>query len=145
MTQDDELDILPTEAIAARVRKLREQQGMSAQRLGERLQEVGLPWNRSVVANLESGRRPNVSVEEWLALAYVLQVAPLNLLLPIDDEMTPYFCAPTYAVSVHRVREWIRGEAPLEGQDPRIYFSEVPLKEWHVTRPAGSEADDGDR
>ena len=57
-----------------------------------------MDWTRIVVTKLETGRRQSVSVEELLALAYVLNVAPVHLLVPWDDDAalpghSPCHCA----------------------------------------------------
>jgi len=86
-----------------------------------------------VVTKLETRRRKSITVEELLALAYVLDVAPVYLLLPVDDERAPYAYTPDRTAEVWRVREWVRGHpyaaAPaigLGGVDRRGYLSEVP-------------------
>lgn len=89
---------------------------------------VGVRWDRSIVANLENGRRATVSVEELLALAYVLDVAPVHLVVPLDDGQ--FHVTPEWATNADRAREWFRGQHPLPSTDPRIFFSEVPLDEW---------------
>lgn len=118
----------PTSTVRARVKQLRRRKGYTAAQLGERLAELGVPWNRSVVANFESGRRPAVSVHELLALALVLDVAPVNLLVPLADE--PYQLAPDRTEGADAVRAWVRGEQPLPGAPPesvRTFYAEVPL------------------
>jgi hypothetical protein len=87
---------------------------------------VGVPWDRSIVANFETGRRAGVSVEEMLALADVLGVAPVYLMLPIDDEEALVAVTPTRAAKTYQVREWIRGRMHLRGQDGRRYHTQVP-------------------
>jgi transcriptional regulator with XRE-family HTH domain len=57
--------------------------GMSAQQLSTACKELGHPIARSVIANLESGRRSNVSVAEMLILATALNVPPATLLFPV--------------------------------------------------------------
>ncbi len=44
------------------------------------MNERGIPWNRTTVAKLETGRRETVTVQELLALALVLNVPPVWLL-----------------------------------------------------------------
>lgn len=127
--QDDIKGVM--DAVRARVKELRGRKGWSGAELGKKLSALGVPWNRSVVANFESGRRPAVSVQELLALAYVLDVAPVNLLVPLDSE--PYRITPEGA-DVHSsgdVWRWIRGEQPLPGATAageRIYFAEAPTQ-----------------
>lgn len=125
----------PTSVIAARVRSLRQRHGWSADQLAERMTAAGVPWSRIIVTKLETGRRPSVSVEEMLALALVLGVAPVHLVVPTTgDEADPYEVAPGRPVAAWEAREWIRGRMPLQqlGQDARVYFSEVPAEEFRI-------------
>lgn len=131
----------PHEVIASRVRALRKGRGWSAERLAKEMSKVGVPWERMVVTKLETGRRKSITVEELLALAYVLDVAPVYLLLPVDDERAPYAYTPDRTAEVWQVREWVRGHpyaaAPatgLGGVDRRRYLTEVPDVE--ITYPS---------
>jgi transcriptional regulator with XRE-family HTH domain len=117
----------PTSVIAARVRALRKDRGWSAERLADAMREVGVPFDKTVVANLETGRRRFVTVQELLALAVVLGVAPTHLLVPLDDE-TPYALTPHRAGTAAQARAFVRGEDPLD-LDPTTYFTEVPKSE----------------
>lgn len=129
MTQEP---LTPHRAVAERMRALRTGRGWSAQKLAEEMSKIGIKWDRSIVANLEYGRRHTVSVEEWLALAFVLSVAPIHLLVPTvgEEDMTLYALTPSTNSVPAYVRAWIRGQTPVGGQDPRRYFSEVPEAEW---------------
>lgn len=118
----------PTEVIARRVTELRQRKGMTRQELGERLTErTGVDWNRFTVSSLENGKRQNVTVVELLALARVLDVAPINLLVPLEN--VDFQVTPNEAVSTTSARDWIRGFIPLPGTDRRIFRSEIPLDE----------------
>jgi transcriptional regulator with XRE-family HTH domain len=111
------------------VKELRGRKGWSGAELGEHLSRLGIPWNRSVVANFESGRRPAVSVQELIALAVVLDVAPVNLLVPLDSEPYRLTSAGTEPFSSGEVWRWMRGQQPLTGTSAagaRIYFAEAP-------------------
>lgn len=89
--------------------------------------EVGVSWDRSIVANLENGRRASVSVEELLALAYVLNVAPIHLLVPSGDQSEPYVYLPNgWAANREVVRAWIAGRRPMHGQDFNRFVAAVP-------------------
>lgn len=103
---------------------------------------VGVPWDRSTVANLENGRRATVSVEELFVLAYVLSVAPVHLVVPLvdADDKTQYRVTPAVATTrAALVRAWIRGEAPFgEDIDVKRYFAEVPDSEW--VRPTAASS-----
>jgi transcriptional regulator with XRE-family HTH domain len=129
----------PTAVIAKRVRELRARRGWSAQRLADELNAVGVSWDRSIVANLENGRRQTVSVEEWLALSYVLDVAPINLLVPVRDNRS-FAVVPEPRIDDEHARDgvvlagdarqWVVGKEPLPGTDLRVYYSEVPETEF---------------
>ncbi|WP_161801637.1 helix-turn-helix domain-containing protein [Micromonospora sp. RV43] len=122
----------PHQTIAARVKQLRKGRGWSAQHLADQMAAEGIAWDRSIVANLENGRRASVSVEEFLVLAFVLDVAPVHLLVPVDaEETTPYRVVPErLPAGSWFVRAWFRGRTPIGGVDPKRYFAEVPDIEW---------------
>lgn len=120
----------PVDTIRRRVKELRRRSGMTAAELAEQLDALGVPWNRSIVANFEGGRRPTVSVVEWLALARVLNVAPVHLLVPPDAEPNdPYQVTPVDTVHVKDARHWIRGYEPLSGSNRRDFHREEPREE----------------
>lgn len=113
----------PVDTVRRRVKELRGRKGWTGAELGERMTQLGVPWDRSIVANFENGRRQSVTVSEAFALALVFEVAPVNLLVPLDDR--PYRITPERTEPSLEVRAWIRGQAPLPGMDPRLYFTEV--------------------
>jgi transcriptional regulator with XRE-family HTH domain len=115
--------------IAERVRQLREARGLTAARLAERMTEEGVKWDRSVVANLENGRRASVTVEELFALAYVLEVAPVHLVIPLDADGWIHI-TPELSTTNEQARAWIRGTVALLGVDERKFYSEVPEGEF---------------
>ncbi|MFC5753385.1 helix-turn-helix domain-containing protein [Actinomadura rugatobispora] len=122
-----EVDVA-TAFLAAHVRALRDRNGWSAERLAEEMTKVGVPWGRLVVTKLENGKRQAVSVTEWLALAYVFQVSPMHLLIPLHDMEYPV--TPKHMEGTRAVRSWIRGEHELDGMDARIFASYVPEHEF---------------
>lgn len=71
--------------VARRVRDLRDERGMSAQKLSDACTELGHPIHRSVLANLENGRRGTLDVCELFVIARALGVAPAALLVGGDD------------------------------------------------------------
>ena len=75
VTQNDDWPARVAATVAREVRRYRESQRpkMSAQQLADRTAELGAPIPRSVLANLESGRRETVSVAEILVLAAALE------------------------------------------------------------------------
>jgi transcriptional regulator with XRE-family HTH domain len=76
--------------VASQVRRYRRERKVSGQKLCEKMSELGLDFPRSVLANLETGRRETVTVAELIVLAKALEVAPLELLIPAGGvEMLP--------------------------------------------------------
>ena len=71
-------------AVASQVRQYRRERKMSGQKLCDKMAGLGLEFPRSVLANLESGRRGTVSVAELIIFAQALDVAPADLLIPPD-------------------------------------------------------------
>lgn len=92
----------------------------------------------AVVANIETGRRSDdgarrrrVSVEELMVLAFALDVSPMVLLLPIDEPVTAKVAiTATASTSLMEARFWIRGQAPLRGQDAQTFYTEIPHDEY---------------
>jgi len=117
----------PTATIARQVQTLRRRKGWNSAQLGDALTQHGIRWDRHIVASLESGRRKGVSVTELLALAFVLDVAPVNLLLPVGGGR--YQVLPNRVEDSGAVLDWVRGRRPLPGTDERTFFAEVPLSE----------------
>lgn len=133
----------PSAIVSKRVAELRKKRGWSAQKLADACADQGMPeLNRSVIANIESHRRKTVTLEEMTVLALVLDVAPVNLFVPIDESeeyLEQYAVTPDTWVSVSEVRNWVRGDASLVGQDPRTYFSEVPREDFSAVKPSDDD------
>lgn len=115
----------PHQLVAERLKQLRKARGWSAQKLADALVAAGVPWDRSVVAKFENGRRATLTLEEVYALAYVLEVAPVNLMTATDLGGPPVEVVPGLAVSSEDAREWIRGRKPVGDQDVDTYFSKI--------------------
>lgn len=101
-------EMTPTQAIAAQVRRLRNEYGWSAQRLADELTSIDVTWDRMVVVNLELGRRASVSVMELLALAHVFEVPVFSLLAPLGQEAKVQVI-PGLAVEPHDLALWFTG------------------------------------
>lgn len=85
MSQPESLS--PTQIVAARVKQFRTAHGWSARELAERCAEAGAPHlERSILANLENGRRKTVTIDEVLVLAWVLGVPAAMLFIPLGTE-----------------------------------------------------------
>ena len=107
MTQPDWSARL-VKVIAGEVRRRRVACGMSAQQLADACDKIGYPIPRSVLANLESGRRETISVPELLVLAHALDVAPILLLFPLGIEDVAEVRPGTWA-STWDAAEWFAG------------------------------------
>ncbi|MBO0917504.1 helix-turn-helix domain-containing protein [Streptomyces laculatispora] len=112
-------------SIAAEVRRHRQAQGLSAQQLSDRCAAIGMPIQRSVLANLESGRRTTVTVAEVLVLAHALGVPPGVLMFPVGHESQSESLPGGY-MEPYAAVEWISGRVFID-QDVSDEFFETPL------------------
>ncbi|WP_091465372.1 helix-turn-helix domain-containing protein [Paenarthrobacter nitroguajacolicus] len=71
--------------VGKNIQKARKEASMSAQDLSNGCEEAGYLIPRSTIANIESGRKETVSLQELTVIAYVLGVPPLMLIFyPYD-------------------------------------------------------------
>lgn len=122
-----------SDLVASRIRDARKRRGWSADQLAEQCARAGLPVTRSVLANIESGRksadgtrRRDVTVDELLGLAAVLDVSPTYLLgLSRETGASPAVAvtSTTVITDPDLLTQWIRGDQPLPNGDARTYFS----------------------
>lgn len=96
-----------TRLIMNAVRSARMAKDWSAERLASEMTAVGVPWNEHIIVNLEHGRRRSLRVHEWLALAYVLEAEPLDLLVPATSR---YPVTPDTMVTRPIAKAWVKGE-----------------------------------
>jgi hypothetical protein len=131
-----------SDLIGQQVNILRKKRRWSLRRLAEECKARGVDLGENALENIEYARkakrtrRRQVTVDEWLALAYVLDVAPIHLLIPPD---VPAEIAITPEVAAHALvaRHWVRGTSALPGQDSLIYYGEVPNEELFRNRQLG--------
>lgn len=126
------------QVVADRTKQYRNWRGWKQPELAERLQRAGLTgWNRSVVANFESGRRTVLSIDELLVLAYVLGVPPVMLFVPLgeDDE---FMVTPLVATETESVLLWINGKMSRPDSVTELPGSRQPeagdAQIWHRAR-----------
>lgn len=98
-------DLDPRETIGQRVAKYRRLQGWSAQKLAD---ESGL--TRSVITNIENGRREDLTVNELLAISVALGMAGIAIMLPIDRPFGVVEIAGTQ-IEVESLRSTFAGES----------------------------------
>jgi transcriptional regulator with XRE-family HTH domain len=116
----------PALVITQQMRELRRAREWSAQRLGDEMTAAGVPWDRAIIANLESGRRRTITIDEWLTLAAVLGVAPLHLLVPVDDA-ADFPATPQTTLPADVARAWITGDDPCGLADGRWWARHRPF------------------
>lgn len=96
--------------IAGEIKRCRDDRGMSGQQLADACESLGHPVPRSVIANLESGRRETITVPELFVLAQALGVPPLRLLVPLGYADTVEILPGTEVLTTDALR-WLRGDA----------------------------------
>lgn len=104
----------PSEGIGKRLARYRRIAGLSARELSER---AGYGLTRGVIANIESGRKTDISVDQLIALSAALAIPPVALALPLDE---PYrFVRLTdgpegnYAMRAVRAMDWFSGVSTI--------------------------------
>ena len=102
----------PLQTVRKRMKDVRRRRGMTAQQLAAAMTDLGVKWDRATVAKLETGYRQSISLDEWLTLAYVLNVAPVHLLVPLEDDVA-YSISPEITDTSQRVRAWVAGHSPF--------------------------------
>lgn len=118
-------------AIAGEVRRHRQAQGLSAQQLSDRCSELGLPIQRSVLANLESGRRTTVTVAEVLVLAGALGIAPAQLVFPAGYQPSVE-ALPDKETGPLNAIDWFAGQAKLGGGLPSRGYTPITSLRRHT-------------
>jgi transcriptional regulator with XRE-family HTH domain len=119
----------PRDVLAARVKAARKRRGFTQQQLADRLgAALGRPVDRVTISKLEQGgTRSNATVEEVWALALALNVAPVHLLVPLEDT-APLEIVPGLPVPARAARAIVRGEFPLT-DDVFGWLAEQPRSE----------------
>jgi transcriptional regulator with XRE-family HTH domain len=131
--RSEEVPQLPSHHLARRVREIREHRRWTQQDLANRLAELDFPLGRPAITKIEARDR-GVSVDEALALAAALGVAPVHLLVPVDNEAW-FALSKKWTVPAPLARDWIRGGAPLgDSEDERWYLTLRPDDEWSVIK-----------
>lgn len=114
--------------VARELRRHRERRGLSAQELADACAEMGMPMQRSVIANFENGRRASVGVAELLVFAAVLKIPPVWLIAPMGFEesvrILPKDDGDPYAAAM-----WFCGGNARDGEEEAYGDNPVPLCE----------------
>jgi hypothetical protein len=114
--------------VATEVRRLRGAQ--STQGLSDRTDELGYRVSRSVIADLENGRRRYVTTAELCVLAWALRVPPVQLLYPqMPDgkvEVVPGIEKPSIEAA-----QWFSGEMAYGPRDLSTDAARQETLEFH--------------
>jgi transcriptional regulator with XRE-family HTH domain len=120
--------LTPAEVFAQRVKEARTRRGWTQRQLAERLTDLDYPTDRTAVLRIETGKRADVRLSDVFAFALALDVWPLHLIVPLEDE-APIAVTPARVVAAPKARAWIRGLAMLRGTDPSAVFAQLPESE----------------
>ena len=93
-----------------RVRQIREQREWTRKELAGRCAEAGFPdLTVTVLTNLETGRKGRqFTVDEVIALAWVLAIQPLSLLAPEGADVLQV--VPGVEMDAPKALEWLLGD-----------------------------------
>lgn len=112
---------------------------MSGQQLADATAALGHSVPRSVIANLESGRRETLSVPELLVLARALEVPATQLVFPVGSAEEVEIL-PGRSVSAEEAMLWFtgwhdpfRGEVPADRMVGHGRQTPEGLHEWYET------------
>jgi transcriptional regulator with XRE-family HTH domain len=147
----------PSQTFRRRLVDVRRRAKITQAELSSRLADLGYQLSRAAIAEIERGNR-RVTLDDALAVAAALGVAPLHLIVPFEDEepiMSPspkpdepgltIFDSPdelrvgNLALIPSEARMWIKGEALYGGAEishfARYYVEETPPpRRWNIDR-----------
>lgn len=103
--------------VGGAVRARRTQLKMSAQNLSDACQQVGYAVPRNTIANLENGRKGEVSLAEITTLAAALRVPPVQLIFPDLPEGQCEYLPGTSTTSWDALK-WFTGETTFRDRLP---------------------------
>jgi transcriptional regulator with XRE-family HTH domain len=104
----------PEEVLVHQLRAWRRRRGLTAQELADRVARSGGNLSRQAISKIETGDR-KVTPDELYSLAYVLDVPPLLLTLPLGVQ--PDVQILGHAVPTWQAFKWSMGEVGIDGGD----------------------------
>jgi hypothetical protein len=90
------------------IQRVRTAQRLGFAELSRNLSDIGRPIPELGLRRIERGER-RVDFDDLLALCYVLQVCPVDLMVSRDAAEEPYPVIPKRDFTSDSVREWVRG------------------------------------
>jgi transcriptional regulator with XRE-family HTH domain len=107
-----------TARVAEQLRRFRKEAGLTVAQVAQLCTEHGLAVPGTTITNLENGRRHSVDLAEFLVLAEVLGVPPINILFPLDTAPT-VDVLPGQQVSTWAGLAWFTGETASTEAAPK--------------------------
>jgi transcriptional regulator with XRE-family HTH domain len=99
--------------MAEQILTVRKRRGLTAQKLAERCAAAGSrKLTAATLANIETGRRKSMTIEELFVLAVALDVPPLVLLTPDEGRVT---VATGRELDAMQLVTWMSGVTPAGG------------------------------
>jgi transcriptional regulator with XRE-family HTH domain len=114
-----------SDVVANNLLRIRKDRRLTTQQLADRLKELGQPIPASGITRIEKGDR-RVDVDDLMALAVALNVAPTTLLLPPTSSNAPAPLTATCSVTSRTAWQWAEGEKTASDWMPG---AETPLAE----------------
>jgi hypothetical protein len=113
-----------SDVAATRIKEVRRLRGLSVRKLAELCKAAGASdLSENVIENIERSRTGSarrgrdVTLDQWMVLAYVLDTPPLALVLPgVED--TDYRITPQVSQPAARVGRWLAGVRPMPTRVP---------------------------
>ena len=96
------------EVLAASIKRVRTARRLSYAELSRQLADIGRPIPELGLRRIELGER-RVDYDDLLAISYVLQIAPVDLMVNKDATNESYPMTSELKFEAESVREWIRG------------------------------------
>src|SRR6266511_5775853 len=119
--------LTPGAIFGRRVAEERRRQGLSQDELVKRLAKLGRPMDRSNLGYIERGGTTG-QLDNVIALALALGVAPIHLIVPRDGEETVEL-TKKHRLPARKARLWISGAELLPDSDPVAYIAAMPEDE----------------
>lgn len=122
----------PSQVFIERMARFRRRREWSQGDLAEELTRFGVNLNQAQVAKIEGGKR-GLSLDEAIAIAWVLGVPPAFLYLPLgeSERVSP---VPNESIHPDLVRKWVTGEEPATYTNKRSRYREAWFEDMWVWR-----------
>jgi len=107
----------PSEVFIARLAEVRDARGFSQAEVARRMTAVGRPLGKLAYMRIENGDR-GLPLDEALALAFLLEIAPAHLLTPPEGELVALVDGMNFNGAA--MRNFLRSGVPFEATRERL-------------------------